>query len=244
MGRGISLRAKGILMTDRDSLPARILLWVVMSGVVATDLHQCQTQFPWPYPPFSRLLTRRSGLQDAALIATGFRALAADIAWVQLLQYVGGGTLPGEDVNRTYDELLPMTLRVTRIDPYFRHAYLYSAGMLAFFKNIQRPQEALIVLNEGIQANPDYWPLRTYAAAIGFMEKDQFDAMAQMLEKTVTDPQCPPMIKSIMANAYKLHGRTRDALRIWEMLLNDPRGPEYHDKARREIRAILRGEGR
>jgi hypothetical protein len=209
--------------------------FVILAGLGFSGMHRA---FPWPYPPFEQLILRRSGLQDVSLITAGFRCLAADLAWIELLQYVGGGFLPGEDTTRAYAELKPMTLRVTRIDPYFRHAYLYSGSMLAFFRNINRPQEALDVLFEGMRKNPTYWPLRTTAAAIGFMKKDQFDRMAQELEASIQHPECPSLVKSILANGYKAHGRTADALRVWKIMLNDPNDELYHAKAEQEIKLL------
>jgi hypothetical protein len=212
-----------------------VLPFILLTGIGFSGMHRT---FPWPYPPFDRLITQRSGLQDVSLITAGFRCLAADLAWVELLQYVGGGFLPGEDTTRAYAELKPMTLRVTRMDPYFRHAYIYSASMLAFFHNINRPQEALDVLFEGMRNNPEYWPFRTTAAAIGFMKTDQFDRMARELEASIQHPECPTLIKSILANGYKAHGRPADAVRVWTIVLNNPRDELYHAKAAQEIKLL------
>jgi hypothetical protein len=194
--------------------------------------------FPWPYPPMDQLVTQRHGLQDVGLVTAGFRSLAADLAWIQLLQYVGGGFLPGEDTTRGYAELKPMTLRVTRIDPYARHAYLYSASMLAFFHNFQRPQEAMDLLVEGIRANPKYWPLRSMAAAIGFQQTAEFNRMAQALEDSIQSPDCPAVVKSILANGYKAHERYADAIRVWHIVLEDPQATAYHHRAEGEIQAL------
>jgi hypothetical protein len=212
-----------------------VLPFIVLAGLGFSGMHRA---FPWPYPTFDQLMTHRSGLQDVSLMTAGFRPLAADLAWIELLQYVGGGFLPGEDRTRGYAELESMTLRVTRIDPYFRHAYLYSGSMLAFFRNINRPQEALDVLFEGIKNNPEYWPLRTTAAAIGFQKADQFDRMALALEASIQYPDCPSLVKSILANGYKAHHRPRDAIRIWENVLSNPKDELYHAKAEQEIKGL------
>jgi len=209
--------------------------FMILAGIGFSGMHRT---FPWPYPPFDQLITQRNGLQDVSLMTAGFRCLAADLGWIDLLQYVGGGFLPGEDTSRAYAELKPMTLRVTRIDPYFRHAYVYSSSMLAFFRNINRPQEALDVLFEGMRNNPDYWPLRTTAAAIGFKKADQFDRMAQALELSIQQPDCPTLVKSILANGYKEHGRFADAVRVWTIVLNNPSDALYHGKAEQEIKKL------
>ena len=211
--------------------------WPLIPLVLLTAVGFCgmHRTFPWPYPSFDRLELQRHGLQDVTLATAGFRSLAADLAWVQLLQYVGGGFLPGENTSKSYAELKPLTLRVTRLDPYFRHAYLYSASMLAFFRNIDRPSEALDVLVEGMRANPTFWPLRATAVAIGYMKRDEFERTAKTLEGVIQEPGCPAVVKAVLANAYTLHGRKADAARIWAILLADPNAEEYHQKARREL---------
>jgi len=218
-------------MPQKSALAILAVLVTLMLG----SFQAMHKAYPWPYPPMSHLIAERTGLQDAALITAGFRPLAADIAWIQLLQYVGGWILPGEQEVSRYLLLKDMTLRVTRIDPYFRQVYLYSAGMLAFFRNIDRPDEALEVLGEGIRTNPQFWPLRVTVAAIGFMRGEEFEPMVRLLEDVIAHPDCPPVTKSILANAYKAHHRDADARRIWELILGDPNAGMYHDKARREI---------
>jgi len=211
----------------------------LLTSIGFSGLHNT---FVWPYPPFNQLITQRHGMQDVTIVTAGFRSLAADLGWIQLLQYVGGGFLPGEDTKRGYAELKPMALRVTRLDPYFTHAYLYSASMLAFFRNISRPQEALDVLVEGMHYNPMFWPLRATAAAIGFSQQAQFDRMARALEDAIQYPECPALVKSILANGYKAQGRKADELRIWKLILSNPHDEQYHDKARREIRTLENGD--
>jgi len=216
----------------------RSVSFLILAGLLASTAASSvamRRAFPWPYAPYRDLITTHTGLQDAAVMTAGFRATASDIAWVQLLQYVGGWILPDEDRPSEYRLLKDMTLRVTRIDPFYRRAYLYSAAMLAFFNNIHRPQEAVAVLREGIAANPQYWPLQTMAAAVAFQEQDNFEPTARLLEEAIQHPDCPALTKSILANAYKTHGRPQDAARIWRLLLNDP---NYGAKARQELAGL------
>ncbi|MCG3205346.1 MAG: hypothetical protein KCHDKBKB_02066 [Elusimicrobia bacterium] len=193
-----------------------------------------ERQYPLPYPHFNALITQFSGLQDPVFISFGFRALAADVAWIQLLQNMGSyGSEAASGKN--YPSLKEETLRVTRIDPYFTRAYLFGAATLAWLKATNRPDEAMEILKEGISYNPSYWSFRTVAAGIGYMKTSQLDNMIRMLEDALKDPNCPPTIKSVLANSYKAKKRYADALRIWEAVLQSPQDREYHDRARNEI---------
>jgi tetratricopeptide (TPR) repeat protein len=198
-------------------------------------LSQVQIQsYVLPFPHFDKLLTKTSGFQDAAFISSGFRGFAADVAWVQLLQNMGDyGN--AEEKGMTLPYLKEDTLRVTRIDPYFHSAYLFGAATLAYLQTTNRPEEALEVLQEGIHYNPQYWPFQKFVTGIGYKQTNQFEKMVEMLEDSVRHTECPTMVIAILANAYKLHKRYSEAIALWEGILADENGREYHAKAKQEI---------
>jgi len=196
-----------------------------------------------PFPDYSQLVFGNDRLQDAAFLSAGFRRLAADVAWIQYLQFLGvrefgrGGYATQEELDSgvQYPGLMRRTLRVVRLDPWFRQAYLYGASVFAWSSATKSPENAIALLREGIHYDPDYWMYHTFLAAIAFKEKDQFDKMAGTLENALIHPDCPAVIKSILANFYKKEKRYADALRIWQGLLTDDSAPEYHERAAGEI---------
>ncbi len=211
------------------------LLLLAFGFVFVVSQIQLQRTYRLPFPPLSALETGPNTLQDVSFILTGFRRLAADAAWVQLLQ--GMGDYGNDEVRSTksYPHLKRDTLRVTRIDPYFQKAYLFGAATLAWLKSTNRPDEAIELISEGVRYNPTFWPLRTYAAGIGYMKKNQLGSMVRILEDATSDPDCPTIVKSILANSYKLQKRYADALAIWREILSSEKGRDYHDRAREEI---------
>jgi hypothetical protein len=169
--------------------------------------------------------------------ATGFRRLAADVAWIELLQEVGDvGRVDESDIN--YPNLKLGTLRIMRIDPYFHSATMFGAVTLAWIRTINRPDEALEVLQEGIRANPTYWPFQILVASLGFMRADEFDKMCVLLQDAIKDPECPAITKVILANAYKSHGRIAEAMAIWKMILDLPSARDYHQRALQQIQLL------
>ncbi|MCG3205812.1 MAG: hypothetical protein KCHDKBKB_02535 [Elusimicrobia bacterium] len=209
-------------------------LCIVALAVFLFSQAQIARLYQPPFPRFDMLLTKNSGFQDAAFIVSGFRSVAADVAWVQLLQNMGDyGN--AEEKGMKYPYLKGDTLRVARIDPYFKRAYLFGAATLAYLQTTNRPQEALEVLNEGIRFNPKYWPFHTFVTGIGYKQSNQFEKMIEMLETSIADPECPTMVKAILANAYKLHRRYPEALALWKIILKDENGRDYHQKAKEEI---------
>ncbi|PCI37901.1 MAG: hypothetical protein COB53_05515 [Elusimicrobia bacterium] len=224
----------------RPELLAAGLACLLLAGFAKSSARRA---FASPFPPYSELVFGNDRLQDAAFLSAGFRRLAADIAWIQYLQFLGvrefgrGGYASQEELNShvMYPGLMNRTLRVVRLDPWFRQAYLYGASVFAWSEATKSPENAIALLQEGIKYDPDYWMYQTFLAAIAYKEKDQFDQMSETLEKALLNPDCPALIKSILANFYKAEKRYADALRIWLALLADDRAPEYHERAAGEI---------
>jgi len=179
--------------------------------------------------------------QDLHLAAMGVRAAAADIAWVQLLQYAGGEPAPTEGPGRRYNMLKDMTLRVVRLDSRFQRAYAFGAAMLAWDTEVQRPDEALDILQEGIRNNPDYGLLRLMVAALAYKKQGDVPRMMGILESSLDDPACPLLMKAILANIHKERGEYAAALAVWEnMLASGYDDASYRERAHRQIDDIHR----
>ncbi len=193
------------------------------------------------YDPRMPLLSElRSGpfaLQDAALSAGGFRAAAADLAWIQLLQYAAGVPQPGleDDPSRPYTHLKDLCLRVSRLDPSFHAATLLGAGMLGWFHGVDRPDEAAELLEEGLRRTPDQPSYALYLAALAFKRRGQADEMIAALESVFDRPETPTTMKTILANIYASRGDERKAIATWERVLANPRDSAEHPRARQDV---------
>lgn len=219
-------------MNTRTGTKSYVLLPVLVAMTVLAQTQMHRLYRP-NFPPLNQLIRSEHMFQDAAFVAMGFRRMGADVAWVQLLQSMSEADQ--RFLNRSYPHLKDDTLRVTRIDPYFHKAYLFGAATLAWIRTINRPAEALEVLQEGVAYNPHYWQFRMYVAGIGYSVSNQFDKMVHMLEDAVSQPDCPTTVKSVLANAYKQQRRYAEAINIWNIILANPKSRDYHDRARHEI---------
>ena len=98
----------------------------------------------------------------------GMRRLAADIVWIQALQYYGANSHAGhegphgkeedhnhehESYNNDSSDLYPLLKgywqQVIRLDPFFVSAYL--TGPISLGWNLKRTNEAMALLDEGIK---------------------------------------------------------------------------------------------
>ncbi|MBI2916014.1 MAG: hypothetical protein HYY07_04065 [Elusimicrobia bacterium] len=240
---------------------AELFLGLVAGSVVLLSAH-IHSRFYFPFPAFTQLvydvgdefahrvsyerpLGSAGGFRDFAGLLFGLRRLTADVAWLSVLQYYGSREKVHEGGEKEhhhdyaggdYPALKKMVLRVIRLDPSLTYAYLYGAGALAF--NLNRSQEAVEILEEGIQSQPKYWRFQLYLGAILYKQRGQFDSMIRLLENAVTAPDCPTIVKSILANIYKSRGNFARALEIWIGVYEESKDPVYVDQAKKQISDI------
>lgn len=190
-------------------------------------------------PRFPRLAELTAGpfaFQDAALAVAGMRAPAADLAWVQLLQYAAGA-LPeyADHEGHAYEHLGTLSLRVTRLDPSFHRAVLFGSGILAWFRGVERPDEAAEILHEGMRRSPDQPLFPLYLAAIAYKKQGDQDKMIALLESSFDLPETPATMKAILANLRQSRGEHREALALWARILENDRDRSEHARARIKI---------
>jgi len=207
--------------------------------------------FSFDYPLFTEVINLSAGkktgygLLDLSGIIFGMRRMVANIAWIQLLQYYGTpeeGHLHTEEGcpvcaeedygGGKYYDLLSLTQRVIRLDPYFYYVYLYSAGALAW--NLYRPEEAVLLLKEGISNNPQYWRFRLYLGAVIYQQLNKFEKMVILLGEAVKYPDCPTLVKVILANIYEKQSRYLDSLKIW-LEVKESKDEFYRLRAEKKI---------
>ncbi|MCS7231281.1 MAG: hypothetical protein RMJ67_04000 [Elusimicrobiota bacterium] len=193
---------------------------------------------------------------DSIGIILGIRKIVSDIAWIQLLQYYGGHPPEDKHCNKhnhiecitkiqpgKYLDFIKYVRRVTILDPLHSFAYFYGVGALAW--NLERPDEALEYLKEGLKNlefqkdNPesDYWQLVKYQQAIYYKLGGKYKEMLNELKEIIQKGKAPNMVKAILANLYKKYGFYKEAILIWEELL-DSGDPEYVERAQIQIKEL------
>jgi hypothetical protein len=196
------------------------------------------------FPPLAELQGGPFAFQDASLAAAGFRAPAADLAWIQLLQYAAGALPEYVDApDRGYEHLAKLSLRVARLDPSFDRAVLFGAGILAWYHGVDRPDEAADLLHAGMRMSPEQKLYPLYLAAIAFKKQGESDRMIALLESSFDRPETPSTVKAILANLRETRGELPQAMLLWARILDNPRDASEHGRARAkiaELRAKIR----
>ncbi len=209
-------------------------LWVFLAGFAQ---YQINRRFEWRYPPLNTLVVSENYTTDVSALFLGAHRLAADIAYVQFLQYYGvredaseqdghhmddgHGHSHADFDSGLYPRLFEYGRRIMRLDPYFNAAVLDVAGSLAF--NQKRIDEALNVLHEAVALDPAFYRYRLYMAAILYRNEGQDNKLIDALAEAVRYPDAPFMLKNILANLYKKQGRFMEAARLYlEMIDTAP----------------------
>lgn len=190
-------------------------------------------------------LDPETAVESAGLMSLGMRRMAADLELIRLLVYYGTPDPEIAEKQRqleargehgeklfgagAYPELLPRARRILELDPKFSYAVLYAAGALAF--NLGRPNEALDLLEEALKREPANAQYRAYIGAVGFQKSGDTNRVLAVLEPTLSRPDCPTMIKSMVAFMYKRLGRRGEAIRVYRDILETTRDEGYRATA-------------
>jgi tetratricopeptide (TPR) repeat protein len=186
-----------------------------------------------------------TAVETAAFVSLGLRRMEADLELIRMLVYYGspepeqqrreeeiekaggeGETLFG---GGRYPEIFPRARRINDLDPKFGYAVLYAAGALAF--NLDRPQQALDLLTRALERDPLNLQYQAYIAAVGFHRHGDMKRALEVLEPTLARPDCPTMIKSLVAFMDRRSGRRVEAARVYRDILATSRDAGYRRAA-------------
>jgi tetratricopeptide (TPR) repeat protein len=131
--------------------------------------------------------------------------------------------------------------RIVSLDPYFHYAYLFGAGALAF--NLNRIDEALEILERGVRADPRFWRFRLYAGAIAYRRSAEPQKAIGLLEQAIQFPDCPSMLKNILANLHRQQGNYIRAAEVYLDIIRTSRDQGYVNLAHQRLRQLQEEHG-
>lgn len=194
------------------------------------------------FPPVPAVSLAGDGVvASATLWSLGMRRLAAELGFIRALVYYGThedeheGHSAGDGHDhdaKGYGELLPRFRRILALDPYWTHPVLWGAGALAF--TVDRPDEAILILDEGLKVRPKDAKLLATVAAVGFQKSGDLPQALERLMPVVDSGEAPTMLKNMAAYMNERAGHRDVAVRLYrEILLS--RDASYHDNATRGL---------
>jgi tetratricopeptide (TPR) repeat protein len=166
-------------------------------------------------------------------VSFGFRALAADIAYIELLQYYGNAANSAD----RYRDIYRYLNDITDIDPNFTFAYTFGSAILAF--NLNRYDEAAELIRKGIKYNPQFWKLRLYMGAIIFKQKGDTLKYISLLEEAVKFSDHPAMLDRMLGAIYETTKLPDEAAYYWAKLYKNTKDRQSRVMAFSRIQLII-----
>lgn len=156
--------------------------------------------------------------------ALGAEGLISDWYWMRSLQYLGGKFVDSGEASIDLGDLRPLNPRLlyplldiaTELDPKSMAPFSFGATILPAID----PQQAIALVEKGIEKNPDEWRLYQHLGYIYWRLKE-YEKAASIYEKGGQIPGAPPFFK-LMAAKMRGDGGSRDAARaIYSQMLNE-----------------------
>jgi len=175
------------------------------------------------------------------VVSLGYRPAAADLAWLQAVQYYGEYRQGGNDLS----QFSHFVRAVNALDPRFEHAYVFGATVLA--TDGHDLAAALDVLRRGAGANPGS---AVYPFEMGFLSYvcgGDTEAALRYFAFAARDPRDPEGEKALRFQAYlnRRLGRLETAWMLWKDVQRTTSDPGMRLVAADNLRRIevdLRGK--
>jgi tetratricopeptide (TPR) repeat protein len=116
-------------------------------------------------------------------LSLGFTRAAADVAWLQTIQYFGGG-----NPNERYSALTALINTVVKLDPDFEYPYQFGGIILPLQGDYE---DALKLLDAGIARFPNNGLLPYYAGAIARIDLNDSRRAAVYFQQAARTPGAP-----------------------------------------------------
>lgn len=147
-------------------------------------------------------------------LSLGYSGLAACVYWTRAVQYFGE-----KHVERAlrYDLLKPLLTLATDLDPNLTVAYEFGSIFLAQPppEGAGQPDEAVALVERGIQRNPHRWRLYYYLGFVHYSERQDYAAASDAFERGSRVPGAHPWLRVMAAAARQRGGDIETARFLW-----------------------------
>ncbi|HUQ49175.1 MAG TPA: hypothetical protein VM056_00525 [Terriglobales bacterium] len=163
-------------------------------------------------------------------ISLGYTGLAACIYWTRAVQYFGGKHV---DRDMRYDLLQPLLNLTTELDPKLTVAYEFGSIFLSQDppQGAGRPDQAVQLVERGIQRNPERWKLYYFLGFIHYFERQDYPAAAEAFERGSRVKNAHPFLKVMAAAARQKGGEIEMARLLWTSIYESTEDKTIKDTA-------------
>lgn len=118
-------------------------------------------------------------------ISLGFRNFAADLVWLQFIQYYGEHRM----TDQKYLYLAHILDVMTTLDPKFIHAYTFGTLLLAH--DAKEPEKAMKLVSKGTKENPESWEIPFIAGFVQYVFLRNYTLAGEYFAKAASKPNAP-----------------------------------------------------
>ncbi len=140
----------------------------------------------------------------------GYDALAADVVWLQAIQYIADRVRARRDLPGLY----PFLDATTELDP--KYQVVYSLGGTALVALDRRPDEAVRLLERGLRSLPDDWHVPFLLGYTYLFYYQDYAAAARYIEEAATRVGRPTYMTALAARLHAQAGSPDAALAFLE----------------------------
>ena len=163
----------------------------------------------------------------------GFESLAADLFWIQTIQYFGKHVTS----DRRFPKLFPLLDLVTSLDPQFIEAYRLGGLYLAYFA--REVDRAIALYEKGIASNPERWELPHDLGRLYYLDLKDYGKALEWFQRADQLPGRPDYIHRFVARLYAATGLEELALEMWRQIYEQTDNEEIRQMAEQEIQKLL-----
>ena len=169
-------------------------------------------------------------------LSLGYNGLLADVYWTRAVQYYGGIHHVG---GGRYELLWPLLNITTHLDPHLVPAYEFGGTFLASQppNGAGLPQQAIQLVEYGIQNNPDDWHLYYDLGYIYYDQKD-YTGASNAFERGSRVPNAHPFLRVLAAEMAQHGGETKTAQMMWTAIYQTTRDKYIRENAEWHLRAV------
>jgi tetratricopeptide (TPR) repeat protein len=152
-------------------------------------------------------------------LSIGFDGMLSDVYWIRSVQYFGGKVVNGglkSDSSERFDLLYPLLDITTTLDPQYIVAYQFGGMFVADYGS---KENAIKLLERGIQANPNEWRLQQYLGLIYWREKD-YQKASDAFKKGSEVASAPAFMRVVAAQMLAEGGSRSTARQLFLQVYN------------------------
>ncbi|MGB8987207.1 MAG: hypothetical protein WCC37_11435 [Candidatus Sulfotelmatobacter sp.] len=167
----------------------------------------------------------------------GYDGLLADIYWTRAVQYFGGRHYNG---GASYNLLYPLLNLTTRLDPQLIVAYQFGASFLAPPppNGAGQPENAVQLIDYGIQNNPNNWKLYYDLGFVYYMNLKDYGKAADAFERGSKAPNAHPFMRLFAAQMAQHAGEYDTATMLWSATYQNSQDKLIRANAVEHLRAL------